>query len=99
MPRAPAPGLERLPDLLDLTRAAGLSVTSEVTGAAAPGARRLSAVAAYRIVQESLTNVARHASPAPAIVRLSYEPDRLIVEVAGQRAGVRRQWQGPAWQW
>ncbi len=39
------------------------------------------AVAAYRIVQESLTNVARHAGPASAIVRLSYQPDRLVVEV------------------
>jgi signal transduction histidine kinase len=37
--------------------------------------------AAYRIVQESLTNVLRHALPARASVRVIYEPDRLVVEV------------------
>jgi signal transduction histidine kinase len=37
--------------------------------------------AAYRIVQESLTNVLRHAGPASAAVRVVYEPDRLVVEV------------------
>ena len=80
VPRAPAPGLERLPELLDLTRAAGVSVRSEVTGQPRPVPTAV-AVAAYRIVQESLTNVARHAGPASAIVRLSYQPDRLVVEV------------------
>jgi signal transduction histidine kinase len=37
--------------------------------------------ATYRIVQESLTNVLRHAGPASAWVRVAYEPDRLVVEV------------------
>jgi signal transduction histidine kinase len=37
--------------------------------------------AAYRIVQESLTNVLRHAGPASASVRVAYEADRLVVEV------------------
>jgi signal transduction histidine kinase len=37
--------------------------------------------AAYRIVQESLTNVLRHAGPASASVRVAYEPNRLVVEV------------------
>jgi signal transduction histidine kinase len=37
--------------------------------------------AAYRIVQESLTNVLRHAGPASASVRVAYEPERLVVEV------------------
>jgi signal transduction histidine kinase len=37
--------------------------------------------AAYRIVQESLTNVLRHAGPASASVRVAYEPDWLVVEV------------------
>jgi signal transduction histidine kinase len=80
VPRAPAPGLERLPELLDLTRAAGLSVTEEVTGDQRPVPPAV-AVAAYRIVQESLTNVARHAGLATALVRLSYQPEHLLVEV------------------
>jgi signal transduction histidine kinase len=79
-PRTPAPGLERLPELLDLTRAAGLSVTSEVRGEPRPVPTAVT-VAAYRIVQESLTNVTRHAGPAAAIVRLTYEPDLLVVQV------------------
>lgn len=38
-------------------------------------------VAAYRIVQESLTNVLRHAGPAAATVRITYEPGEVLVEV------------------
>ena len=79
-PRSPTPGLERLPELVELTRAAGLSVVIEVLG----GPRPLPAavdLAAYRIVQESLTNVARHTGPATATVRLTYQANGLLVEV------------------
>ena len=86
VPRTPAPGLERLPELLELNRAAGLSVTAEVVGEPRPVPTAV-AVAAYRIVQESLTNVARHAGPARAVVRLSYEPDRLVVQVLDDGRG------------
>jgi signal transduction histidine kinase len=57
---APAPGLARLPDLLEPARAAGLEVTCTVTGEVGvlpPGVD----MAAYRIVQEAVTNVLRHA--------------------------------------
>src|SRR6516164_10874514 len=59
-PRSPAPGLDRLPELIELTRAAGLPVEVEVAGKPSllPAAVHL---AAYRIIQESLTNAARHA--------------------------------------
>jgi signal transduction histidine kinase len=79
-PRSPTPGLDRLPELIELTRAAGLSVVTKVVGEP----RLLPAsidLAAYRIIQESLTNVARHASPAAATVRLTYEADHLLIEV------------------
>jgi len=79
-PRTPAPGLDRLGELVELTRAAGISVTVKVTGEA----RSLPAavdLAAYRIVQESLTNVARHAAPATASIRLGYDADGLDIEV------------------
>ncbi|HTW08251.1 MAG TPA: sensor histidine kinase [Acidimicrobiales bacterium] len=79
-PRAPAPGLGRLEELVELTRAAGIPVTVRTVGEA----RSLPAavdLAAYRIVQESLTNVARHAGTATATVRLTHGPDGLDIEV------------------
>jgi signal transduction histidine kinase len=90
-PRAPSPGLDRLADLLAMTRAAGIRVTSESAGTPRPlpGAVDL---AAYRIIQESLTNVARHAGSAAATVRLDYAPECLTVSVVNDRsaAGNRR---------
>ena len=55
-PRSPAPGLDRLPELIELTRAAGLCVEVEVAGRA-PRLPAAVDLAAYRIIQESLTNV------------------------------------------
>jgi signal transduction histidine kinase len=86
-PRAPAPGLDRLDDLVELTRAAGITVVVQTVGGcqALPAAVDL---AAYRIVQESLTNVARHAGPATATVRFIYRTDGLDIEISddGQAA-------------
>ena len=77
-PRAPAPGLDRLDDL---TVDAGLQVRTTVTGE--PG--RLPAEidrAAYRIVQEALTNVRRHAGAgAAATITLDHGADRLVIQV------------------
>lgn len=77
-PRQPAPGLDRL---ADLTADAGLSVTTDVVGER----RELPAEvdrAAYRIVQEALTNVRRHAAAgAAASVRVEYGPEALLVTV------------------
>jgi signal transduction histidine kinase len=80
-PRAPAPGLGRLDELVELTRAAGIAVALQTIGEcrALPAAVDL---AAYRIVQESLTNVARHACPAIATVRLAYGAGGLDVEIS-----------------
>lgn len=80
-PRSPAPGLDRLADLVELSRAAGLGVEVEVEGDTSrlPLAVQL---AAYRILQESLTNVARHAGPARAMVRVAYDGAALALEVA-----------------
>jgi signal transduction histidine kinase len=44
-------------------------------------------LAAYRIVQESLTNVMRHSQATSAAVRVAYEPDRLLVEVQDDGVG------------
>jgi len=80
-PRSPAPGLARLPELIALSGAAGLAVTADVAGQprTLPAAVDL---AAYRIVQESLTNVARHAGTAAVTVRIGYGQRDLSIEVA-----------------
>jgi MYXO-CTERM domain-containing protein len=86
-PRAPAPGLEALDALVERTSAAGLPVVVEVTGTARPLPAAVG-LAAYRIVQEALTNVTRHAGrPATATVRLGYAPDQLTVEVTDDGPG------------
>jgi len=79
-PRSPAPGLDRLPELIELTRAAGLTVEVEVTGKPPrlPAAVHL---AAYRIVQESLTNVTRHAGRARVTVRVIYGDAEVGLEI------------------
>ena len=79
-PRSPAPGLDRLPELIELTRAAGLNVEVEVAGKALPLPAAVH-LAAYRIIQESLTNVARHAGRARVMVRVSYDDGAVHVEI------------------
>jgi signal transduction histidine kinase len=85
-PWRPAPGLDRLEALAAAMAEGGLPVEVAITGprASLPAAVDL---AAYRIVQESLTNVVRHAGPATAAVRASYQPDALVLEVADTGRG------------
>jgi signal transduction histidine kinase len=80
-PLEPAPALDAVGELVELARDDGLDVSLETRGE--PPERLPDAVqlAAYRIVQESLTNVRRHAVGARARVGLSFEPDRLLVTV------------------
>ena len=73
-------GLSQLDSLVARARAAGLPVTVTVTGAKRPLPPEVDQ-AAYRIVQEALTNVSRHAGKACASVRLRYTPDTLTVQV------------------
>ncbi|OKI89393.1 sensor histidine kinase [Micromonospora sp. CB01531] len=84
--RAPAPGLAQLPQLRERLAGAGVPVTVEVDGEprALPVAVDL---AAYRVVQEALTNVLRHAGPATATVRLRYAPTEVTVEVTDTGRG------------
>jgi signal transduction histidine kinase len=79
-PRSPAPGLDRLPELIELTRAAGLAVEVEITGTAPPLPAAVE-LAAYRIIQESLTNVARHAGRVRVRVRVTYEDANVHVQI------------------
>ncbi len=83
---APMPGLDQLDPLLDTVRSAGLPVELVRSGAA----RELSAgadLAAYRVIQESLTNALKHAGPASVRVALDYAPDRVTIEVADDGRG------------
>ena len=79
-PRAPSPGLARLGDLVDSAAAAGLAVHIDVDGLERPLPADVD-LAAYRIVQEALTNSARHSGGRVATVRVSYRDGALIVEV------------------
>jgi len=73
-------GLSQLDGLVARARAAGLPVTVTVTGAQRPLPPEADQ-AAYRIVQEALTNVSRHAGHACASVHLHYTPETLWVQV------------------
>ncbi|WP_233513502.1 sensor histidine kinase [Micromonospora craterilacus] len=94
--RAPTPGLGQLDQLRDRLAGAGLPVTVEVTGEPRdlPTAVDL---AGYRVAQESLTNVLRHAGSATATVRIGYTPTEVTVEVTdtGPRPGAAGARPGP----
>lgn len=85
-PVAPQPRLDQLPQVIDSARAAGLHLTLDTAGEprAVPVAVEL---AAYRIVQEALTNVIRHAHADSATVRVEYRPDELLVQITDDGKG------------
>ncbi|MCT9077431.1 sensor histidine kinase [Streptomyces fulvoviolaceus] len=77
-PRAPAPGLDRLPELAAQAASAGLTVEVEgVPPHLAPGTD----LAAFRIVQEALTNVVRHSGSRHARVRLDHDGGALRLRI------------------
>lgn len=78
--RDPAPTLARLDDLVTRAKAAGLSVRKEVDGSVRPLPAPVD-VTAFRIVQEALTNVVRHARASTATVVLTYGDDAITVQV------------------
>jgi signal transduction histidine kinase len=82
-------GLAHLDSLVSRARAAGQPVTLTVTGTAWPLPPDVDQ-AAYRIVQEALTNVSRHGGQAPACVRLAYGIGTLTVQVDDDGDGLRR---------
>ncbi len=73
-------GLGQLENLVSRARSAGLPVTVTVSGAERPLPPEVDQTA-YRIVQEALTNVSRHAGPAQTSVCLRYTPEALTVQV------------------
>jgi signal transduction histidine kinase len=93
-PLAPQPDADTIPDLVEQIRIGGLDVHLEINGRARklpPGP----ALAAYRIVQESLTNVLKHAGPTSrAAVRLNWAPDALEIDVVDDGRGAGAGLQG-----
>ncbi len=84
---APAPGLGDVDRLADDLRNAGLQVRVETTGTRddlPPGVD----LSGYRIVQEALTNVLKHAGPAEARVMITYDPGVLGLEIVDDGRGV-----------
>jgi signal transduction histidine kinase len=85
----PQPSLRRLDELADHVRRTGLEVDLRVEGTPAELPPGLD-VNAYRIVQEALTNVLKHAGASCATVVVAYEPGRLSIEVTDDGRGDRR---------
>lgn len=85
--RAPQPGVRDLATLVERTRSTGLNTRLVVRGQPRdlpPGVD----LSAYRIVQEALTNVVRHAHADQAVVTLTYAPDVLDVTIADDGVGI-----------
>ncbi len=78
---APQPGLGSVGDLVAHVRSAGLPVELRSEGESRPLPAGVELVA-YRVVQEGLTNVIKHAGDARAVVTIAYREDRVDVEVS-----------------
>jgi signal transduction histidine kinase len=82
----PQPGLTRLPDLVDQVRRAGLDVELSIEGDPRPLAAGVD-LAAYRVVQEALTNTIKHGHASSAGVRIRYTGDRVELLVTDDGVG------------
>lgn len=76
----PPHGIDHVPELVQRARTAGLDATLTIEGDRNDVPAAVDRTA-YRIVQESLTNVARHAAAATASIRIDYRPGALVVRV------------------
>jgi signal transduction histidine kinase len=85
-PVTPAAGLARIGELVESAELAGLTVRSRTSGGAGQLPTEID-LAAYRIVQESLTNVARHSGATAVTVNISRAPREVTVEVADNGRG------------
>lgn len=85
-PREPAPGLNQIERLIDATSHAGVPTRVQISGERRPLPATVD-LAAYRIVQESLTNVVRHAAGASAKVAIRYADDEMTISVEDDGRG------------
>jgi signal transduction histidine kinase len=86
-PRSPAPGLAQLEGVMASATAAGVEVRLDVSGRPRVLPTGVD-LAAYRIVQESLTNVIRHARAATARIAIAYRRTEVVIEVEDDGRGV-----------
>ncbi|MEU0412164.1 sensor histidine kinase [Streptomyces griseorubiginosus] len=82
-PLEPAPGLARLPELVSSCASAGITVTVTTDGEPQPLSPGVD-LTAFRIVQEALTNVTKHAATQSAHVRFAYAGTRLLITVTDE---------------
>jgi signal transduction histidine kinase len=87
-PTAPAPGLHLLPELISRMRRAGLDI--RVEGSAPADLPAGLDQSLYRIAQESLTNVLKHAGPTDVLVRFGDDDATLALEVSDSGPAIRR---------
>jgi signal transduction histidine kinase len=89
VPLEPTPDLDGLGSLVDRFREGGSQIELDVQGERPDCIPEAVQLAAYRIVQESLTNATRHAPGTAARIRLGYETDRLRVRIENDSAQMR----------
>jgi signal transduction histidine kinase len=87
-PTEPAPGLSQLPVLLEAFYRAGLEVSVQQTGTTVALSPAVD-LTAYRVIQEALTNVTKHAATGSAQVRLTWSREGLTITVADDGGGSR----------
>jgi signal transduction histidine kinase len=85
---APAPGVNALEPLVEQVRAAGFDVDLDVHGVTVGTLSPAAELSIYRIVQEALTNVVKHAGPAAVRVEIRDEIDALVLEVNDDGRGM-----------
>ncbi|WP_424535807.1 sensor histidine kinase [Sphaerisporangium viridialbum] len=87
LPTEPAPGLDRLPELITSFTSAGLRVDCHLEGTPRPLPSPVE-LTAFRVVQEALTNVSKHAGDATTRVRITYGHRDLTVDVTDDGLGL-----------
>ena len=94
---APAPGVDALDPLMQQVRMAGYTVDLDIRSTAVAGLAPGVEQSIYRIIQEALTNVVKHAGPARVHVEISDVDDALVIEVNDDGRGLSRpvtEWSG-----
>jgi signal transduction histidine kinase len=81
----PSPGLADIDRLLNQCRAAGMAVTYRLSGNLTPVSTSLD-LSVYRIVQEALTNVTKHAGTAQATVNITFDDEAVVISVTDEGA-------------